>query len=397
MDLDSRNISVPIAAKEDHVMEIHGQKRNDQYYWLRDDKRENPEVLAYLNSENSYTESKLAHTVDFQSALFKEMTSRLEPNEASVPVFHKGYWHWSMFKEGNDYRIHIRQKNSLDAHEEVLLDQNERAKGHEYYNLAALSVTPNQKLVAFSEDTVSRRQYNIRIKNIENGEFYPELIENTSGSIVWANDNKTLFYVKKDPETLLPYQVYRHELGSDPKTDVLIYEEKDNSFYTDIYKTRSEKYIGIHISSTMNSEVHFLDANKPDSQYKTFLNREKDHLFEVDHIGEHFYLQTDLNSLNEKLVRVAEDKIGNKDHWQDIVAHSEETLLQGFELFDDYMVVSERTNGLETLRLRDYQGEILQEIEFSDAAYTAGLSSNPDPASKVVRYYYSSLTTPDSE
>ena len=397
MASDSKIIAAPIAAKKDHFMEIHGQKRNDQYYWLRDDSREDPEILSYLNSENDYTQSKLAHTEDFQKALFNEMTSRLEPNEETVPVFDKGYWYWAKFEEGNDYRIHIRQKGTLDAPEETLLDQNERAKGHEYYSLATLSVSPNQKLLGISEDTISRRQYNIKIKNIETGKFYSEVLENTSGSIVWANDNKTLFYVKKDPETLLPFQVYRHELGSDPKNDVLIYQENDNTFYTSIYKTRSEKYIGIHISSTMNSEVHLIDANNPTGKYTTFLNREKDHLFEVDHIGTHFYVQTDLNALNEKIIRVEESKIGNKESWQEVVAHNEDTLLQGFELFNDYMVVSERTNGLEVLRLRDYQGNILQEIEFSDAAYTAGLSDNPDPASKVVRYYYSSMTTPDSE
>jgi oligopeptidase B len=387
----------PIAAKKDHMLSIHGNQRNDQYYWLRDDKRENKAVLDYLHAENDYTTAKLAHTEDLQKKLFEEMTARLEPNEESVPVFDRGYWLWSKYEEGLDYRIHIRQKGSLDAPEEILLNQNERAKGHEYYSLAALSLSTNQNLMAISEDTVSRRQYTIRVKDLAKGEFLDDVIKNVSGSVVWANDNKTFFYVKKHPETLLPYRVYRHVLGTPVEKDALVYEEKDNTFYTSIYKTRSEKFIAIHISSTMSSEVHFIDANKPASDYQTFLPREKDHQYGVDHIGSHFYVQTDLNALNEKIVRVIENKIGSKDHWQEIVAHDENTLLQGFELFNDYMVVNERSNGLEVLRLRDYQGKIIEEIEFNDAAYSASIGNNPDPASNVIRYYYSSMTTPDSE
>lgn len=387
----------PIAKKVDHFMEIHGHKRNDQYYWMRDDDRKAPEVIAYLDAENDYTKAKLAHAEDLQKKLFEEITGRLEPNEESVPVFDKGYWYLSKYEEGKDYRIHTRHKEKLDDQAEVLLDQNERAKGHEYYSLAALAVSPNQQLLGISEDTVSRRQYNIRVKNIESGKFFDEVIENTSGQIVWANDNKTFFYVKKDPQTLLPFQVYRHTLGTNPNDDVLVYEEKDNTFYTYIYKTRSEKFIGIGMSSTMNSEARFIDANKPDSEPRMFLPREKDHKYFVNHIGDQFYVRSDLNALNERVAAVDEDKIGTKDHWKEIIAHRVDTLIQGFELFNDYMVVSERIDGVEKLRLRDYQGQLIQEIAFNDAAYTAGLGANPDPASKVIRYYYSSMTTPDSE
>ncbi|MCW8997086.1 MAG: S9 family peptidase, partial [Kangiellaceae bacterium] len=371
--------------------------RNDQYYWMRDDERKAPEVISYLNAENDYTKAKLAHTADLQKKLFDEITGRLEPNEESVPVFDKGYWYQSRYEEGKDYRIHTRHKEKLEAPAEVLLDQNERAKGHEYYRLAALEVSPNQKLLGISEDTVSRRQYDIRVKDLATGKYFDEVIENTSGQIVWANDNKTIFYVKKDPQTLLPFQVYRHALGTDPKNDVLVYEEKDNTFYTYIYKTRSEKYIGIGLSSTMNSEARFIDADNPASEPKIFLPREKDHKYIADHIGNKFYVKSDLNALNERVVSVEENKIGSKEHWQEVLPHREDTLLQEFELFNDYMVVNERIDGVEKLRLRDYQGKLLQEITFNDAAYTAGLGANPDPASEVVRYYYSSMTTPDSE
>ncbi|MCJ8270639.1 MAG: oligopeptidase B, partial [Psychrosphaera sp.] len=222
----------PIAKKVTHILSKHGDDRNDPYYWLRDDTRKKPEVLAYLNAENDYTTKQMAHTQTLQKSLFDEMTGRLEPNKESVPVFDKGYWRWTKYDEGKDYRIHIRQKGSLEAPEEVLLDQNQRAEGHEYYSLSALSLSANQNLMAISEDTVSRRRYDIRVKNLTTGEFTSEVIENTSGQVIWANDNKTFFYVRKDPVTLLPFQVYRHTLGTDPTKDPLVYQEKDNTFAT---------------------------------------------------------------------------------------------------------------------------------------------------------------------
>lgn len=392
----NKQLKPPIAKKVTHIMDKHGDKRNDPYYWLRDDTRKSKAVLQYLNDENDYTKQKLAPTQDLQEKLFKEMTSRLEPNKETVPTFDKGYWYWSKFESGKDYRIHIRQHKTLDATEEILLDQNERAQGHEYYSLGDIEVSPNQSLMAISEDTVSRRIYDIRILNLENDRFYPEVISDTSGQIVWANDNKTFYYVKKDPITLLPYQVYRHQLGTKVDTDNLVYEENNDTFYTSIYKTRSEKYIGINISSTMNSEILFIDANNVNAEYTIFLPREKDHLYQVDHIGDSFYIQSDLNALNEQILTVKDDLIGNKDHWIKLLAHRKDTLLQGFELFNDYMLVNERVDGLEKLRIRDYQGNLIKEINFEDAAYTTGIANNPDPASKVIRYHYSSMTTPNS-
>jgi oligopeptidase B len=386
----------PIAKKVDHILSKHGDDRNDQYYWLRDDTRENPEVLAYLNAENDYTTKKMAHTQTLQKSLFDEMTGRLEPNKESVPVFDKGYWRWTKYDEGKDYRIHIRQKGSKDAPEEVLLDQNQRAEGHEFYRLSTLKLSANQNLMAISEDTVSRRNYDIRVKNLTTGEFASEVIEDTSGQVVWANDNKTFFYVRKDPVTLLSFQVYRHTLGTDPATDPLVYQEKDNTFATYIFKTRSEKFVGIGMYSTMSSEERFVDANKPEGQFKVFLPREDNHEYGVDHIGNHFFVKSDLNALNGQLFKVADDKIGSKDHWQKVISHRDDTLLQSFELFNDYFVINERFNGLEKLRLRDFDGKLIDEIKFNDGAYSTSLTSNPDPASKVIRYYYSSMTTPSS-
>lgn len=387
----------PIAAQKDHILEAHGHKRNDPYYWLRDDSRTNPDVINYLKLENDYTKQNLAHTQDLQKTLFEEMTERLEPNKESLPAFHKGYWYWSKFVEQQEYRINIRQKTTLEAAEQILLDQNKRALGHEYYRLASLEISPNQNLMAIAEDTVSRRLYEIRIKDLNKNTFFDEVILGTSGEMVWANDNKTLFYVKKHSTTLLPFQVYRHQLGTSVETDQLVYEEMDDTFYTSIFSTRSEKFIGINLSSTMNSEVRFIDANKPLSKAKVFLAREKDHRYHVDHMGGFFYALSDLNAPNERMIRVADSKIGSKENWEEIIPHSEDNFLQEFELFNDFIVVNERTNGTERLIIRDHQGKIKQEIKFNEAAYSAEIGNNPDPGAQLIRYSYTSMTTPYSE
>lgn len=386
----------PRAQKIDHFMSIHGDKRNDEYYWLRDDTRQNKAVLDYLNAENEFTAGQLSHTTELQEQLFEEMTARLEPNVESIPVFDNGYWYWSKYEEGKDYPIYIRQKGSLNAPQEVLLDENKRAEGHEFYSLASMKISTNDQLMAIAEDIISRRQYKIRIMNLDTGKFYPEVIENTSGQIVWANDNKTLFYVRKHPTTLLPYQVFRHELGTSPDQDQLIYEEKDTTFYTGIFKTRSDNLIGIGVSSTMSSEYRFVSADKPSDAFDVFLPREADHSYSVDHIGDYFYVKSDYEALNERIWQVADDKVGTKDHWQELVGHRDDTLIQSFELFNDYMVVNERLNGVEKLRIRNYAGELLDEVGFNDAAYDVWFSNNPDPDSRVFRYGYSSLNTPDS-
>ncbi len=396
MSKTAETVSPPVAQKIDHILKIHDESRNDPYYWLRDDTRENKQVLAYLDAENQYTKQQLAHTNDLQEKLFQEMTARLEPNKTSVPTLDKGYWYWSKYESGKDYRLHIRQKGNLEAPEERLLDQNNRATGHEYYHLGDMEISPDQSMLAISEDIVSRRLYEIRIKNIATGEYFPEVIENASGSIVWANDNKTLFYVKKNLETLLPYQVYRHKLGTPQTLDIMVFEEKDNTFYTSIFKTRSDKFIGIHVDSTMNSETRFIAADSPESDFSLFLARETDHKYQVEHIGQYFYVLTDLDAPNQRMLKVPEDQIGDKNHWQEIISHKNDTLLQNFELFNDFILISERINGLEKLRLRDYKGQLIQEIQFAEAAYSVYIGNNPDPASDSVRYHYQSMTTPSS-
>lgn len=386
----------PVAEKIDKILTIHDHQRHDPYFWLRDDERQDQKILNHLHQENAYTKAAMAHLEPLQKQLYREMTERLEPNETSVPVFNKGYWRWSKFVEGKDYRINIRQKGTLEAEQEILLDQNERAEGHEYYQLGAISTSPNQNLLAIAEDFVSRRQYDIRIKDLTTGEFFDEVVKNTSGNLVWANDNQTLFYTKLHDQTLLPYQVYRHRVGTDVCEDVLVYEEPDNTFYIQLYKTRSEQYLAIHLEATESSEARLLNADMPDGEFWVFHPREKKHLYEVEHLGSHFYVMSDKDALNNRLLKVSDDT-PQRANWQEILPHREDTLIQDFELFNQWMVLNERVNGLEQLVLRDFEGNVIDQITFNDGAYSASLYANPDPAAKVVRYYYSSLTTPDSE
>ncbi|WP_444997471.1 S9 family peptidase [Aliikangiella sp. IMCC44359] len=389
-------IEPPKAKKIAHKLKAHQHERNDNYYWLRDDNRSNSEVLDYLNAENQYAQEILAPTKKLQNELYHEMISRLEADKTFVAYFNKGYWYNSKFEKGKDYEIHFRQKNTLEAPEEVLLDENLRAENKDFYELESLILSPNQQLIGIAEDLVSRRQYDIRFKNLTTDNFFPEVIHNTSGSLAWANDNKTIFYVKNNPVTLQPYQVYRHQLGSSPETDILIYEEKDSSFYLDIYKTRSEKYIAIAIESTTSDEVRLINADIPNNEPQLFLAREKNHKYNVEHLGKDFYVSTDFNAPNKKLVKVKDSQIGTKDNWVEIIPHNEDSLIQEFELFNQHMVVNERINGLEKLIVRDIEGRFIHEVKFNDTAYTTRLGHNPDKMSQKIRYHYSSLTTPNS-
>lgn len=386
----------PIADTIEHFHQCHGHRRADPYFWLRDDNRENPKVLDYLKAENDYTNATMAHLKGLEQQLYQEMTERLVPDDSSVPVFYKGYWRWSKFEKGQDYAINIRQKQTLTAEHEILLDQNERAKGHEYYKLAALACSPSQQYLAIAEDFVSRREYDIRVKDIETGEYLSEVISNTSGNLVWANDNKTIFYVRQHPTTLLPYQVYRHTLGTDPKDDILVYEEKDNTFYCSIGKTRSEKYIAIILKSTESSEALLLSAEQPTETPWVLHPRAKEHFYEMDHFDGHFYITSDLDAPNNQLFKVKDDA-ANFENWQLVLPHRKSTLIQDVALFDHFMVVNERVNGLEQLIIRDFDGNQTSQIEFNDGAYSTGLTANLDPSLQTIRYYYSSLTTPDSE
>ena len=293
----TQDIIAPVAAIKPYVHETHGHQRDDNYFWLRDDKREAPEVLAYLEEENNYTEQKMAPLASLQTSLYEEMVARQEPELESVPYFKKGFWYTTRYDEGKDYSVYSRRKDSMDAAEEVFLDCNERATGFAYYQLGDVSLSPNSMLLAFTEDTVSRRQYTLRFKDLKTGELFADTIEDVT-DVVWANDNKTLFYVKQHPETLLSYQVYRHILGDDSANDVLIYEELDDTFYLNLYKTRSEDYIVICADSTTTSECLILEASQPLGEFTCFLPRQRDHEYSVDHFQDKFFIRSNYTGKN---------------------------------------------------------------------------------------------------
>ncbi|WP_028864746.1 S9 family peptidase [Psychromonas aquimarina] len=386
-------LKAPVARKQNYIHETHGHQRSDDYFWLRDDNRESPEILEYLNQENAFTDQEMAPLLGLQSELYDEMVARQEPELESVPYFKKGYWYISRYDQGKDFTVYSRRKGSMDAPEEVVLDCNQRALGHSYYQLGDLALSSNSLLMAYSEDLVSRRQYTLRFKNLSTGEDFADVIEDIS-AVVWANDNQTVFYVKKHPETLLPYQVYRHKLGDDIKNDQLVYEECDDTFYVNIYKTRSEQYLVICIDSTTTSECLVLDADNPMGQFISFAPRTRDHEYSIDHFQDKFYIRT--NSSGKNFALKTSDCLtnNNADSWNTIIEARDDILLEGYELMADWLIVEERQAGLPLLRRINHLNGKSKTLSFNDPVYTVFSHYNPDPDSAKFRYQYTSFTTP---
>jgi oligopeptidase B len=383
----------PIAAKHPYTHNEHGVERFDPYHWLRDDERKNPEVITYLEQENQYCDEQLAPTAELQETLYQEMVARLKPDENSVPYFKRGYWYQTRFAEGREYPRLVRFAGTPEADEELMLDANQRAEGYEFYSLGSSTVSPDGRLLAFSEDTVGRREYVLYVKDLHSGEMLLDRIEQTA-AVVWANDNKTLYYVKKHPTTLLPYQVYRHTLGQPVTDDELIYEEQDDTFYTTLYRTSSEQYIAIGLFATVTSEVRLLDANQPHATPALFLERQRHHEYDVDHLNGRFYMRSNRAHKNFALYSLADDAEAATTKWQVEFQGCEDVYLNGSELFDDYLVLSTRSQGLTQLKYRHWNETRLREIAFDDPAYTVWLAYNPNADTSKLRYAYTSMTTP---
>jgi len=364
------------------------------YYWLRDDERDDPKVLGYLQQEQQYTEAKLAHTRSLQHTLFTELTERLQPDDHSVPYFKSGYWYVREYQVGQDYPRFTRWQYAGDT-PELLLDCTIRAAEQDYYALAAVEVSPNQRLLAFAEDTLSRRLYAIRIKNLDTGELYPEVIDNTSGNLVWAADNRTLFYVRKDPQSLQETQVFRHTLGMPVSDDQLVYQESDDAFSISLYQTTSEAYVVIGSFSSVSSEIWLIDASHPERSGRRFSARRRGHEYSVDHWDGHFYVRSNRDGANFGLYRLDQDRL-EEDDWQTVLAPGDEVLLEGFALFRDWLVVEQRSNGLTQLLMVNRHSGERQPLQFDDSAYTTWLHYNPEGDSSKLRYGYSSMTTPDT-
>nr|MBU2527469.1 S9 family peptidase [Bacteroidota bacterium] len=384
----------PVAEKKETVLEKHGDIRIDNYYWMNE--RDHPEVIDYLERENDYFDKMTAHTQGLQTLLFDEIKSRIKEDDQSVPYKKNGYWYMTRYEVGKDYPIYTRKKGSQEAEEEILFNVNELAVGHNYYQLGGLNVSPDNRMVAFGVDTVSRRKYTIQIKNLETGDLYPEKIETTTGGSVWANDNKTLFYTRKDEVTLRSNKIYKHILGTDPATDALVYEETDETFSTYIYKTKSEKYLVIGSQSTLTSEFRILEADKPGGNFRIFQPRERGLEYSFSHYKDHFYVLTNKDgATNFKLMKTPIAKT-NKGHWEDVIPHREDVLLEDVDIFKDFLVLNERNNGLNKIRIIRWDGKEDYYLPFDIETYTAGSNVNVEFDTDWYRYSYTSLATPTS-
>lgn len=384
----------PRAKKIPHTLEIHNHVRIDDYFWLND--RENPEVIDYLNQENAYYKAMTAHTESFQKELFTEMKSRIKEDDSSVPYFYNGYYYITRFEAGKDYPIYARKKGSLEAVEELLFDCNEMAKGHSYFQMSGLSVSEDNQWISFGVDTVSRRQYVIQIKNLVTGEILPYKIENTTAGGTWSADGKYLFYCRKDAKTLRADTIYRHERGTDPSQDVKVYFEKDDTFDVSVYKSKSKKYIMITSESTLTSEYQYVLASDPTAPFTVFQKRTRELEYSVSHYGNHFYIVTNKDgATNFKLMKTEEGKT-EKEYWLDVLPHREEVLLEGIDIFKDFLVVSERSEGLNKIRIMRWDGSVDYYLPFSSETYMAYTTTNLDFDTTILRYAYQSLTTPAS-
>ena len=374
---------------------IHDDVRIDEYYWLNE--RENPEVIDYLNKENDYLKKQMAHTEDFQKSLFEEMKGRIKEQDSTVPYKLNGYWYITHYEKGKDYPIYSRKKETLAAKEEILFDCNEMAKDYNYFKLGGISISPDNTMASFSVDTLSRRIYTIKIKNLETGKIYEDEILKTTGSSTWANDNKTLFYTAKDDVTLRSHKVFKHKLFTNSEEDVEVHDESDETFNTFVYKSKSRKYIIIGCSSTLTSEYRILNADSPDEDFKIFQKRERELEYTISHCEDSFYIITNKDgATNFKLQKTSENNT-SKDYWKDVIPHRPEVLIEDIEIFNDYLVVNERENGLNKLRIISWNGEGEDYyLPFDSETYTAHIGNNPDSDSDVLRYSYNSLTTPSS-
>lgn len=386
-------LEAPVAAVIPEELEIHGDVRIDDYYWLRDP--EDPAVIAYLEAENEYTEAVMAHTDELQEQLYQEITGRIKQDDDSVPYKKGDYFYYYRFEKGDDYPIYCRKRGSLDSQEEIMIDANRLATGHEFFTMWAFEVSPDGKTVAYATDTVGRRLNTLRFRDLETGQDLPDVIDNVTSNGEWANDNKTFFYTKQDPETLRWHQVYKHVLGSDPGDDELIYEEADEEFNISLYKTKSDRYLVIGSQQTLSSEMWVLEADQPDGDFRVIQPREPDHEYWVDHYGDDFYLRTNWEAKNFRFMKTPVGRTG-KENWEEVIPHRDDVLFEDAEIFKDYLVAMERKDGLIQMRIVPWDGSEEHYLDFGEPTYYAEASDNYEFDTSTLRFVYTSLTTPMS-
>lgn len=390
----SKKIQPPIAKIIPKTLEKFGDERIDNYFWLND--RENPEVIDYLNKENAYYKKMTAHTKAFQKELFEEMKSRIKEDDESVPYLYNGYYYITRFETGKNYPIYSRKKESLSAQEEILFDCNKLARGKSYFQLGGLSISPDNKLAVFSIDIVGRRIYDIQVKDLETGKILSDKIEKVSGNAVWANDNRTIFYSSQDEITLRSDKIFKHKLGSNQADDILVYFEKDETYNVEVAKSKSRKYLAIESGSTLTTEYQILEADNPDGKFRVFQKRIRGLEYSINHYGDSFYIMTNADkATNFKLMKTLETATP-KENWIEVVPHREDVLLEDIEIFKEFLVVEERTNGLNKIRIMPWSGEGEYYLPFESETYTAYTSTNVDFDTDILRYSYQSMTTPSS-
>ena len=390
----STDLLAPKAKVIPKSLEKHKDIRIDNYFWMNE--RENPEVIDYLNQENTYYNSMTAHTKDFQKDLFEEMKGRIKEDDQSVPYLYNGYYYITRFEIGQDYPIYSRKKGSLSANEEILFNCNALAKGQSFFQLGGLSVSPDNKFATFGVDTVGRRIYTIQIKNLETGEILSDKIENVTGGSVWANDNKTIFYTRQDKVTLRADKIFRHKLGTNSVDDVLVFDEKDDTFNVSVSKEKSKKYIVIGSGSTLTTEYRILNSDNPDGEFTIFQPRVRGLEYSISHFGDSFYVLTNKDkATNFKLMKTPENAT-SKENWKDLIPHRKEVLIEDIEIFRNYLVVEERSNGLNHIRIMPWSGAGEYYLPFGSETYNAYTTTNVDFDTDVLRYSYQSLATPSS-
>ena len=389
-----KDLIPPTADQKPHQHKIHNDIRMDEYFWLKE--RENPEVIDYLERENDFYAKSTAHTVDFQNELFEEMKARIKEDDSSVPYFYNGYWYVSRYEKGKEYPIHTRKKGSIDAEEEILFDCNEMAEGHEYFRLVGISISPDNTKAAFAVDTVSRRQYTMKVKDLVSGSYLDTSIENTTGGSVWAKDNETLFYTQKNPVTLRSEAIYRHNINSTSNETTLVYEEKDDTFSVYVMDSKSEDYIFISSYSTLTTEFQYIKADAPLSEFKFIQKRQRGLEYSVSHFEDYFYIFTNADdALNYKIMRTPVTKT-EWPNWVNYIDHRSDVLLEDLEMFKEYMVLTERENGLSKIRIQTWDGKKDFYLPIDGETYTLYTSTNVDFNTTKLRYSFNSLTTPSS-
>jgi len=392
----------PVAKKIKKELTIHDDTRIDNYFWMRlsDEQKEaekpdtqTTDVLDYLTAENDYLKSEMKHTEAFQDSLYKEIVGRIKQDDQSVPVSINGYTYYSKYEKGKDYPLYCRKENKEGATEEIMLNGPVMAENQSYFAIGGRSVSENNELLAYSVDLVSRREYVIYVKDLKTGEILKDRIVNTGSSITWANDNKTIYYTKKDPLTLRSNQIFKHTIGTESNEDTLVYEEKDETFGCGVYKTKSRKFLMISSYSTLSSEYRFLDANNPEGEWKIIQPRERDLEYSIDHFEDHFYIVTNYGAKNFRLMKTPINKT-EKENWLEVIGHRDNVLLQSIDIFKNFLVVNERKDGLVQLRVIKWEDQSEHYIEFKDPAYQAYTFANPEFETETLRFNYTSFTTP---